>query len=99
MPQRGTTVGSHLYLEAATVITVLVLAGRYAETRARRRSGDALRALLSLGAHDVAVLRDGAEQRIAIDDLAVGDLFVVRPGRRSPPTGSCARGPRRWTRA
>ena len=87
VPQRQSAVGSHLYLEAATVITVLVLAGRYAETRARRRSGDALRALLSLGARDVAVLRDGAEHRIAIEELAVGDVFVVRPGEKVATDG------------
>ena len=92
VPQRESAVGSHLYLEAATVITVLVLAGRYAETRARRRSGDALRALLSLGAHDVAVLRDGAEHRIAIEELRVGDVFVVRPGEKVATDGLVARG-------
>ena len=61
-------------------VTALVLLGRWLEARARRRSGAALRALLSLGAKDVAVLRDGAEVRIPAAELAVGDEFAVRPG-------------------
>ena len=63
-------------------VTVFILAGRYFEARAKRRSGAALRALLELGAKDVAVLaRRRARTRIAVDQLAVGDRFVVRPGR------------------
>jgi len=72
--------GEHLYLEVAAVVTVLVLAGRYLEARARRSSGAALRALLALGAKDVAVLRDGAELRVPVADLRVGEEFLVRPG-------------------
>ena len=60
-----------LYLEVASVVTVFILAGRYFEARAKRRAGAALRALLELGAKDAAVLRDGVEVRIAIDQLAV----------------------------
>ena len=75
------------YLEIAAGVTALVLLGRYLEARARRRSGAALRALLSLGAKDVAVLRDGAEVRIGIGALAVGDEFVVRPGERIATDG------------
>ena len=67
--------------------TVFILAGRYFEARAKRRSGAALRALLDLGAKDVAVLRDGAEVRIPIEQLAVGDLFVVRPGEKIATDG------------
>jgi P-type Cu+ transporter len=73
---------SHIYLEVAAGVTTFILAGRYFEARAKRRSGAALRALLELGAKDVAVLRDGREERIAVDDLAVGDRFVVRPGEK-----------------
>ncbi len=76
-----------IYLEVASGVTVLILAGRYFEARAKRRSGAALRALLELGAKDVAVLRDGAEVRIAVDDLAVGDRFVVRPGEKVATDG------------
>jgi Cu+-exporting ATPase len=78
---------SELYLEVAAVVTAFILAGRYFEARAKRRSGAALRALLDLGAKDVAVLRDGAEVRIPIDDLAVGDRFVVRPGEKVATDG------------
>jgi Cu+-exporting ATPase len=68
------------YLEVAAGVTALVLLGRRLEARARRRSGAALRALLSLGAKDVAVRRDGTEVRIPAAELAVGDEFAVRPG-------------------
>jgi Cu+-exporting ATPase len=68
------------YLEVAAGVTALVLLGRWLEARARRRSGAALRALLSLGAKDVAVRRDGTEVRIPAAELAVGDEFAVRPG-------------------
>ena len=68
------------YLEVAAGVTALVLLGRWLEARARRRSGAALRALLSLGAKDVAVRRDGTEVRIPAAELAVGEEFAVRPG-------------------
>src|SRR5438477_471838 len=71
----------------ATAVTVFILAGRFFEARAKRRAGAALRALLQLGAKDVAVLRDGREQRIPITRLAVGDLFVVRPGEKIATDG------------
>ena len=76
-----------LYLEIASVVTVFILAGRYFEARAKRLSGSALRALLNLGAKDVAVLRGDTEIRIPIDQLAVGDLFVVRPGEKVATDG------------
>ncbi|GLE54178.1 carbonate dehydratase, partial [Mycobacterium montefiorense] len=69
----------NIYLEVAAGVTLFVLAGRYFETRAKRRAGAALRALLELGAKDVAVLREGTETRIPIERLRVGDEFVVRP--------------------
>ncbi|MGZ4702576.1 MAG: heavy metal translocating P-type ATPase, partial [Ilumatobacteraceae bacterium] len=76
-----------IYLEVASAVTVFILAGRYFEGRAKRRSGAALRALLDMGAKDVAVLRDGAEVRVPIGDLAVGDRFVVRPGEKIATDG------------
>nr|MBA2624598.1 heavy metal translocating P-type ATPase [Acidimicrobiia bacterium] len=79
--------GEELYLEVAAAVTVFILAGRYLEVRAKRRSGAALRALLDLGAKDVAVLRGGVEQRIAVDRLEPGDLFVVRPGEKLATDG------------
>jgi Cu+-exporting ATPase len=78
---------SSLYLEVAAGVTVFILAGRFLEARAKRRAGDALRALLELGARDVAVLRDGREERIPIEQLAVGDRFVVRPGEKLATDG------------
>jgi Cu+-exporting ATPase len=77
----------NIYLEAAAGVTTFILAGRYFETRAKRRSGAALRALLGMGAKDVSVLRDGVEQRIPIDRLSVGDEFVVRPGEKIATDG------------
>jgi len=76
-----------IYLEVAAGVTAFILAGRYFEARAKRRAGAALRALLSLGAKDVAVLRDGREQRIPIEQLAGGDRFVVRPGEKVATDG------------
>ncbi|MFC7340209.1 heavy metal translocating P-type ATPase [Saccharopolyspora griseoalba] len=83
---RGEAANS-IYLEVAAAVTTFILAGRYFEVRAKRRAGDALRALLELGAKDVAVLRDGRETRIPTDQLAVGDLFVVRPGEKVATDG------------
>jgi P-type Cu+ transporter len=80
------------YLEVASGVTALVLLGRYLEARAKRRSGAALRALLSLGARDVAVLRGGAEVRVPVADLAAGEEFVVRPGERIAADGVVTRG-------
>ncbi|OBB68542.1 cation-translocating P-type ATPase [Mycobacterium sp. 852014-50255_SCH5639931] len=77
----------NIYLEVAAGVTLFVLAGRYFERRSKRTAGAALRALLELGAKDVAVLRDGAETRIAVDRLAVGDDFVVRPGEKVATDG------------
>ena len=80
--------GQHeIYLEVAAGVTVFILAGRYFEARAKRRSGAALKALLELGAKDVAVLRDDVEVRVPIDQLAVGDRFVVRPGEKIATDG------------
>jgi Cu+-exporting ATPase len=84
--------GMHLYLEVGAALTTFLLAGRYFEARAKRRAGSALRALLELGAKDAAVLRDGREQRIPISQLAVGDLFVVRPGEKVATDGEVVEG-------
>jgi len=78
---------SDIYLDAAAGVTVLILLGRYCEARAKRRSGAALRALASLGAKDAAVLRDGREIRVPAEQLAAGDLFVVRPGEKITTDG------------
>ena len=80
--------GGEIYLEVATVVTTLILTGRYFEARAKGRAGDALRALLELGAKDVALLGpDGEERRVPLEELRVGDLFVVRPGEKVATDG------------
>ena len=76
-----------IYLEAAAGVTMFLLAGRYFEARSKRRAGDALRALLELGAKDVAVLRDGTEVRVPVEQLAPGARFVVRPGEKIATDG------------
>ena len=85
---------ANIYFEVAAGVTLFVLAGRYFEKRSKRRAGAALRALLELGAKDVAVLRpqhrspfEATETRIPIDQLAVGDEFVVRPGEKIATDG------------
>ena len=81
----------NIYLEAAAGVTTFILAGRYFEVRSKRRAGAALRALLELGAKEVAVLRDGpdgpTEELIPTDQLAVGMTFVVRPGEKIATDG------------
>src|SRR5439155_18908320 len=81
------------YREPASVVTPFLLAGRWFEARAKRRAGAALGALLALGAKDVAVLdAAGAERRIPIEQLAVGDRFVVRPGEKVATDGIVEQG-------
>ncbi|GAB3095015.1 heavy metal translocating P-type ATPase [Isoptericola nanjingensis] len=94
-----------LYFEVAAVVTTFLLAGRYAEHRSRRRAGDALRSLLELGAKDAERVRlapDGAPltgpdggrvtERVPVADLAVGDVFVVRPGEKVATDGEVVEG-------
>ncbi|MGH3824182.1 MAG: heavy metal translocating P-type ATPase [Pseudonocardiaceae bacterium] len=83
---------AQVYFEVAAGVTVFLLAGRYLEARSKRRAGAALRALLDLGAADVAVLRGGQELRIPIDALKVGDEFVVRPGEKIATDGEVVEG-------
>jgi Cu+-exporting ATPase len=85
--------GDEIYLETAAVVTTFALAGRYAEARARRRAGSALKALLELGAKDVTVVdADGSERRVPVEQLAVGDRFVVRPGEKIATDGTVEEG-------
>ncbi|WP_026930474.1 heavy metal translocating P-type ATPase [Glycomyces tenuis] len=83
-PSDGT---ANIYLEVAAGVTMFVLAGRYFEKRSKRRAGAALRALLQMGAKDVAVIRDGVETRVPVAELAVGEEFVVRPGEKIATDG------------
>ena len=77
----------NIYLEAAAGVTTFILAGRYFEARSKRNAGAALRALLELGAKEVSVLRNGEEQRVPVEQLSVGDEFVVRPGEKIATDG------------
>ena len=83
---------AELYFEVTAVVTTLILLGRWLEARARRRSGAALRTLLELGAKEAHVLRDGVEIAVPVEELAVGDLFVVRPGEKVATDGVVVEG-------
>ncbi len=80
-------IGQDVYFDTAALITALILLGRYLEARAKRRSGEAIRRLLELGAKQARVLRDGQEVTIDAGDLKVGDIFVVKPGERVATDG------------
>src|SRR5690606_33695713 len=82
----------HYYFETAAVVTTFILAGHYLEANAKRRSSAALRALMDLGAKQVTVLRDGREVPTAIEELQVGDTFVVRPGETVATDGEVIEG-------
>ncbi|WP_455836044.1 heavy metal translocating P-type ATPase [Pseudarthrobacter siccitolerans] len=76
-----------LYFEVAAVVTTFLLLGRYLEANAKQKAGDALHALLSLGAKDATVLKDGRERRIPAEQLQAGDVLVVRPGEKIATDG------------
>lgn len=80
-------ISAPVYFDSAGAITSLVLLGRYLEVRAKRRSGEAIRHLLALGAKEASVLRDGVEVVVPIEALAPGDRFVVRPGEKVATDG------------
>lgn len=88
----GGDAAGDIYLEVASGVITFVLAGRYFEKRAKQRAGDALRALTELGAKDVAILRDGKEQRVPIDQLRPGTHFVTRPGEKIATDGTVVEG-------
>src|SRR4051794_40030514 len=82
-----------IYLETAGIVTTFLLAGRYFEAKAKRRAGAALKSLLELGAKDVSLLdATGSERRVAVEQLAVGDRFVVRPGEKVATDGIVEQG-------
>ena len=91
LPSQGAG-NSEIYLEVAAAVTTFILLGRYFEIRAKSRSSRALTALLSLGAKDVTVVSDGRERTIAIDELSVGDHFLVRPGEKVATDGRVING-------
>src|ERR1044071_3202571 len=76
-----------VYYEAASVIIALILLGRMLESRARGRTGDAIRKLIGLQAKTARVIRDGKETDIRIEEVAVGDTIIVRPGEKIPVDG------------
>ncbi|MEO3761294.1 heavy metal translocating P-type ATPase [Mycobacterium sp. B14F4] len=82
----------NVYFEVAAGVTTFILAGRYFEARSKRRAGAALRALLELGAKEVVVRKDGVEHRVPIEQLRVGDEFVVRPGEKVATDGAVVEG-------
>ncbi|WP_179446385.1 heavy metal translocating P-type ATPase [Naumannella cuiyingiana] len=82
----------NIYLEVGAGVITFILLGRYFEARSKRRAGTALRALLELGVKEVSVLRDGRELRIGVEQLAVGDRFVVRPGEKIATDGEIVEG-------
>ncbi|MFF3607400.1 heavy metal translocating P-type ATPase [Streptomyces sp. NPDC002463] len=83
---------SAIYLEVAAGVVTFILLGRYLEARAKRKAGTALRALMELGAKDVAVLKDDGEVRVPVGELRTGDLFVVRPGEKIATDGTVVEG-------
>ncbi len=92
VPSRGGGL-DHLYFEVAGVVTTFLLAGRYFEERAKSRAGDALKALLDMGAKDVSLIgADGSETKVAIEQLGIGDRFVVRPGEKVATDGVVVEG-------
>jgi len=86
------SIGQDVYFDAAAMITALILLGRWLEARAKRRSGEAIRKLLQLGAKEAHLLRDGQETLVPVEDLRVGDLFVVRPGEKVATDGTIREG-------
>jgi Cu+-exporting ATPase len=77
----------HVYFEVAATVTVFILTGRYLEARAKRSAGNALRALLALGAHTAVVLENGVEREVDAKNLQVNDVIVVRPGEKIATDG------------
>lgn len=89
----GMDMSTHaLYFEVAAVVTTFLLLGRYLEANAKQRAGNALRALLNLGAKEASVVRDGTESRVPVDLLVPGDVFIVRPGEKIATDGFVVEG-------
>jgi cation-transporting ATPase V len=86
------TGGADLYFDSAAVIVAFLVVGRWLEARATGRAGQAIRALLELAARQARVLRDGAEVLVPVEQVAVGDLLLVRPGEKIPADGEVVDG-------
>ncbi|MSO89524.1 MAG: copper-translocating P-type ATPase [Rhodospirillaceae bacterium] len=83
---------SSLYFEASAVVITLVLLGKYLEGRAKRGTTAAIRALMKLRPDTARIERDGIERDVAIDDVRLGDIAVIRPGERIPVDGTVIEG-------
>jgi len=83
---------AHVYFESAAVIITLVLLGRYLEARAKSHTSDAIRALIDLQAKSARVVRNGIEVDLPVQEVAVGDIVVVRPGEKIPVDGTVREG-------
>jgi Cu+-exporting ATPase len=81
------SISTNVYFDTAGAITSLILLGRFLESRARSRSGEAIKKLLELGAKEARLLRDGNEVLVPVERLMVGDRFVVRPGEKVATDG------------
>lgn len=81
-----------IYLETVAVVITFLLLGRWFETKAKGQSSEALRKLLDMGAKDAVVLRDGAEVRIPVNQLKLGDVFITRPGEKIATDGEVVEG-------
>lgn len=81
-----------LHFEAASMITAFILLGRWLEESAKQKTSQAVEALLSLQAPTACVLRSGTERRVPVEEVAVGDLVLVRPGERIPVDGTILAG-------
>ena len=82
----------HLYFESSTIVITLVLLGKWLETRAKKQTTEAIRALNALRPERASVLRNGQEVQLAIDAVLVGDIVVIRPGERIPVDGRVQQG-------
>lgn len=88
----NSTGAGEVYTEVAAGVLLFVILGRYLESRAKKSASSALASLLSLGAKEVTALRGGVEVQIPIDELAIGDRFIVKPGERIPTDGVVVEG-------
>ena len=84
--------GENLYFESASMIQTLITQGKFQETRAKGRTGDAIRALMDLSPKTATVRRDGVETEVAVEDVRLGDTVIVRSGGRIPVDGTVLSG-------
>lgn len=83
----GVNLGDHVYFETAAVIITLIKVGKYLEARAKGETSAAIKKLMNLTPKTARIVRQGAESEIAVEQVRVGDVLVVRPGERIPVDG------------